>query len=295
MSSKKKMKKISLTLIVLSIIILSGLSHCDKVKNPRINSSNLTGSNYVEKNNYSISNIKKVLLEDYTGHTCGNCPKAASKAEDLMTQYADTLIEMAVHVGSFAEPTPIYTDDYRTSAGTDWDNFFGISAAGLPKGMINRTGYPNNNIYSYTQWASVIPPLIRTAPKIIIKIKTQYDTVNRVLNVLHQFYFKQSFSNDLYFNTVLIEDSIVGKQKDYSQNPDEVDNYVFRNMLRGSLNGSWGNLLKSAPINVNDSTSKSINGYYVNTSFKDKRLYIISFVYDNTTKEIIQSEKVKIR
>lgn len=269
---------------------------CDKIKYPKENTFVLTGNNFIEKDNYSFCNIKKVLLEDYTGHTCGNCPKAASKAEELKSLYKDTLIVVAVHAGSFADPTPSYPADYRTTVGTDWDNFFGVSAAGLPKGMINRTGYlTTTHIYSYTQWSSVIPALIRTSPWAIIKLKTLYDTVNRVLNVQHIVKFNQNFSNDVYLISVIVEDSIIGKQKDYSVYPDDVENYVFRYMLRGSLNGSWGSTLKSAPINANDSVVKNIDGYYVRTDFNDKRIYVVSFIYDNVTKEVIQCEKVKIR
>ncbi|GIV26939.1 MAG: hypothetical protein KatS3mg027_0753 [Bacteroidia bacterium] len=285
------MKKVFFLIFTLFVII-----SCDKVKNPREANTSLVGVNYIEKDNSSVVNIKKVLLEDYTGHTCGNCPKAATKAEELKAQYKDTLIVIAVHVGSFAEPTPSYPADYRTTVGTDWDNFFGVSAAGLPKGMINRVGFPStSHIYSYTQWASVVPTLIRTSPKVTLYLKTQYDTVNRVLNVQHKIKFLQNFSNDVYLNTLIIEDSIVGKQKDYSVYPDDVENYMFRYMLRSSLNGSWGNLVKSAPINVNDSITKNINGYYLSPNFKDKQVYVVTFLYDNVTKEVIQCEKVKIR
>lgn len=286
-----KFKKLYL-FICLALLIIS----CDKVKNPRVNNNTAIGSNYIEKDNSAIYNIKKVLLEDYTGHTCGNCPKAAAKAEELKALYQDTLVVIAVHVGSFAEPTPSYPADYRTPAGTNWDNFFGISAAGLPKGMINRVNYPTtSHIYSYTQWASVIPTLIRISPPVIIKMKTQYDTSNRVLNVLHNIIFNQNISNDLYLNSLIVEDSIIGKQKDYSVYPDDVDNYMFRYMLRGSLNGSWGNLVKSAPINAGDSIQKNINGFYINANWNDKHLYVVSFVYDNANKQILQAEKVKIR
>lgn len=287
------MKATVLSIFISIILLYIG---CDKVKNPRVANITATGKNYVEKDNYNKVSIKKVLLEDYTGHTCGNCPRAAQKAEELKNIYQDTLIEIAVHAGSFADPTPSYPADYRTSVGTDWDNFFGVSAAGLPKGMINRIGYPTTtHIYSYTQWSSIIPNLIRTSPKLLLKIKTQYDTLNRVLNVLHQIKFTQNISNDIYLNTIIIEDSIIGKQKDYSVYPDDVENYVFRYMLRGALNGSWGTLVKSAPIYVNDSINQNINGYYLNPTFNDKRIYVVSYVYDNTTKEILQCEKVKIR
>ncbi len=270
---------------------------CDYVKNAKTNIGPINvGSNYVSRNNLSKIRFQKVLIEDYTGHTCGNCPKAAAKAEALMSQYGDTVVMLGVHVGYYAEPSlPTYPADYRTPAGTDWDNFFGVSSSGLPKGMISRVNYPASNILSYTQWSSAILPLIHVPVKATLKVFTDYDTTHRILNVKNTAIFNSSFGNDLYICNVVAEDSIVGKQKDYSQSPDEVDNYTFHYMLRGAINGSWGNVLKSAPINVNDSTTKNFNGFSVSGSFNDKRLYVISFVYDNSTKQVIQCEKVKIR
>ena len=40
---------------------------------------------------------KKILLEDYTGHKCGNCPRAAEKAEELKEIYGDQLKKVASH------------------------------------------------------------------------------------------------------------------------------------------------------------------------------------------------------
>jgi thiol-disulfide isomerase/thioredoxin len=41
---------------------------------------------------------RRVLLEDFTGHTCNNCPAAAVIAEGLQTFYGeDQLILVGVH------------------------------------------------------------------------------------------------------------------------------------------------------------------------------------------------------
>jgi hypothetical protein len=49
--------------------------------------------------------VKKVLVEDYTGHTCGNCPAAARMLNDTIKPlYGDRLIVLGIHAGYFAEP-----------------------------------------------------------------------------------------------------------------------------------------------------------------------------------------------
>ena len=48
-----------------------------------------------------------VLIEDFTGQTCLNCPRAAETIEKLQEQYgADTVIAVAIHSGPLAlKPT----------------------------------------------------------------------------------------------------------------------------------------------------------------------------------------------
>ena len=94
---------------------------------------------------------------------------------------------------------------------------------------------------------------------------------------------------------VITEDSIIGPQKDYTKNPDVITNYVFMNMLRGDINGSWGTVLKNAPIVANDSISTSFNNFSISSTFNDKQLYLVGFVSDAITREVLQVEKVKIR
>ena len=74
---------------------------------------------------------KKILLEDYTGHKCGNCPRAAEKAEELKEIYGVQLIPIAIHAGFFASDFGgNFTTDFTSIAGNEWDTFFGNSAAG---------------------------------------------------------------------------------------------------------------------------------------------------------------------
>lgn len=121
--------------LLLGFVILLILGACDKIDKPRENTTSLIGVNYIERDNYAVAGFNKVLLEDYTGHTCGNCPRAAEKAEELKTLYKDSLIVIAVHAGSFANPTSSYPNDYRTNVGTDWDNFFWSFCCWITKGL----------------------------------------------------------------------------------------------------------------------------------------------------------------
>src|SRR5687768_4725486 len=91
----KRFFKLILCLIVYSIY----LSSCDKVKDPY--STTLDGGGDTTA---TVVKVRKVLLEEYTGHRCGNCPPAAVTAQTLKSTYGERLVVMTVHAGFFAEP-----------------------------------------------------------------------------------------------------------------------------------------------------------------------------------------------
>jgi hypothetical protein len=121
-------------LAILSSILI--IISCDVEEGPFI----------TDYNSY-INPDKKVLIEDFTGHLCPNCPNAARELDAIHDIYGDQIIGMAVHVSTtFARPyssnqAPNFQYDFRTQWGDNWDAFYETSSIGLPAGMINRIGF----------------------------------------------------------------------------------------------------------------------------------------------------------
>ncbi len=296
------MKPLKISLIL--TLTLAVFMACDKVQNPLPLKETAVGSNFITKTNASKAHFKKVLLEDYTGHQCGNCPAAAIVADNLGNQYKDTIIVLAVHAGFFSRTNATYPTSYTTTAGNDWDGSsgFGVSAVGNPNGMVNRKVYPSFTlIQKETAWPASVA-VAKNDPFIVrVELTTNYDTSAKALNVKTKLKFAATYANDVKLNLVVMQDSLVGDQKDYSVNPDHVYDYKFMHMLRGDINGSWGVTAKLAPIAVNDSAVVENNNFSVNSlftpqiPFNDKKLYVVAIVYDAITREVLQVEKVKIR
>lgn len=270
---------------------------CDKVKQPGIVKSIVVGSNFDSVSNADLSGFKKTLLEDYTGHKCGNCPAAARLAASLTAQYQSSLVVIAVHAGFFAKTNSQFPTSYTTTVGNDWDGAsgFNVSAVGNPNGMVNRKQYPGFQLIHKDTWATTVA-LAKNDPFVVkMDILSRYDKSARALNVETKLTFLQSYANNVKLQLVLTEDSIIGPQLDYSQTPDHIEHYHFEHMLRASLNGSWGDLAKSAPITPLSTVSLKNENFPVDSKFNDRHLYLVAFVYDEVTKVVLQVEKLKIR
>jgi hypothetical protein len=242
----------------------------------------------------TIAAVRKVLLEDYTGHTCVNCPAAAITARSLEELHEGKLVVMAVHAGYFAEPgAGEYALDLTTQAGNDWNSEFAPSL--YPSGMVDRKLFDGVRILGPGKWGNSIDQVIALPPDVQMKITNQYDPGSRrVISTVYN-RFITPLTGEYTLTVCILEDSIIGAQKNSNPNIGPSPNwygYVFNDVLRGSLNGSFGEVLTTSP----DIKLTYLGRYSskIDTSFVAKNCWILAFVSNSATREIIQVEKKKI-
>lgn len=276
-------QKILISLIIISFII----SSCDKIEAPYIREHH-------NGNDTTTPGIRKVLLEDYTGHKCINCPTAAFLAHDLEDFYNGKLIIMSVHAGFFALPgSGDYTADFRTPAGDELDSYFEVSAHGNPKGMVNRTAYNQILLLEPGNWGQAVAQLINLPSETEIDISLAYHSATRKLDGTVSVEFTAEPDGNFYLCIYVVEDHIIAPQKNNDNSlgptPDWLD-YEHHNVLRGAVNGTWGEALNDSPILVNDSFQKNFTGFQIKNEWNDNNCSILAFVYHQDTKSILQVE-----
>jgi hypothetical protein len=127
---------------------------------------------------------RKVFVEDYTGHKCGNCPAAADTLKYINKKISRyKLLPLAIHAGFFANINASYPTDLRNPVSTAYDNVFGVSSAGNPNGLINRGGFGTGGfIKAYSTWEGEVAQMLSRPAKFEIKIRNTFTTSNNNLN-----------------------------------------------------------------------------------------------------------------
>ncbi len=274
------------TLFIFSLVLLFSLIliSCDEITSDYKQS--------VNKNIDTSQNARKILIEDYTGFRCGNCPAAAEVARDITALYPGRVILMTVHSGFFAIPTKSHPYDFRTPEATEWDGFFGISDAGNPNGMVNRINYDGSRIITPSKWSAAVNSLLTSEPEMKIELNVFYSINRKEITVdADVTYMKEGNSNHRIVVAIL-EDSIVQYQTDYRKTPPDIEDYVHNHVFRTTMNSTWGEQLYSGDIKAGDVIKKSYT--YKIPEGKDwriEKLKIVAFVHDNNTKEILQAEE----
>lgn len=276
------------TLLALAsfFIALLGFIACDKV------------TDIYETPPEPIDNRRKILIEDYTGHKCGNCPRAARFIYDsLQVVYPGQIISFSVHAGFFAKPLPTPgagcdTVDYRCDAGNKWDTLFQVTAQGNPTGMVNRVRDNADHVLYSSEWAAAVAELFEKEADALIEIENTYGSANRTLTTTVKTNFLKSLPGTYRLVVVVTEDNLVSCQKDDDAVPVIVQDYVHRHVLRHAINGHLGEAIALNPQSE-DLESKTYS-YVLNSNWIDNNCSIVAFVYNQDTNEIIQAEERKI-
>lgn len=291
------------------LLIISSMVSCDFVKNanPPLEPSNTGGpaTNVYITDSTTNSNPsqRKVLVEDYTGHKCGNCPAAADVLKALETQYMGKIVPLAVHAGFFSTINANYPSDFRTTAGNAYDTQFGNSAAGNPNGLTNRNGYGTGGfIKAYSAWGSEVSQQITQAPKFQLFIKYKYDSGTLLLST--DVKVKSLTTNTGVYKVVVLlsEDSVIAEQLDYRlpSGSQFVTNYEFDHMLRGAINSEWGDVVFTGGAILNSTQTLSTTNFQIKSTYKIPKCHVIAYIYDanpasSTYYEVLQVEEVKLK
>jgi hypothetical protein len=222
---------------------------------------------------------KNVLLEDYTGVKCTNCPEAAEIAAELKRTYGDSLIIVSIHAGIHARPSGIFAD-FRTEAGEAYNTYYGFSS--YPIGLVDRYSYSGDVKIDRYKWGGAVRERMSRETPVNMHIDNGWDEARREVTVT----VESSFTNNktdrdaLALQLWIIEDNIVSPQT-VGTNINRT--YVHNHLFRASINDIWGSDL-----------SNNIHTYVLPNEWKVEDCSIVAFIYHKEDKSILQCVEKKI-
>lgn len=314
-----------LFLIGISIALAGTFTSCDEVENPFPPSVNVeldtncypgVWSNYVNNEWPDLASLpndnpnRNVLIEDYTGHQCGNCPDEASDVHALYEANPSRIKVATIHasiqgMSGLQETANDYPVDFTNPNGLALGNFFGTTLTntgffGNPGINFSRKGNPMfttaGNFSAYNN--NVLNSDLKVNIKAVVNYFSQtegyflHTEIEKVDN---------SLSTDNLATTVyIIEDSLVAPQS-YTNQGGLVTDYVHRDIHRGNLSGS------TMGIDLNQGEEKDGKFYFsysaklLNQLASDgsvgtknpENMHLLIYVYDKTTYEVYQVIKKK--
>lgn len=224
---------------------------------------------------------RAVLIEDYTGQYCVNCPRATEEIERLIEQYGDSVvIPVAIHSGPFSkqkgEPSPLYTE-----VGDQYFTHWNLSSQ--PVGLVDRLYGPMP--FSYTDWgAGVNYEIAFEAPVAFVTTISSDGPDRAMINVQTIGLDAERVSGKL--QVWLVEDSI----DSFQLMPDgsKVDHYNHMHVFRASVNDPWGDevAVSHGEVAIKDYTIT------MDPSWVPEHCAVVTFLFDENG--VLQVAKKKL-
>lgn len=298
------MKLLKEVFFIFSIGILFSFYSCDRIENPipivegGLNwdlfpdgdSTDYTWPTWTTNTN----SLQNVLLEDFTGHTCTNCPAAAVIAKGLEDANPGRVFIASIHasIGNAfqAVSPPEFTTNFTTEAGNTYANDI-PSFFGNPSGTINRQGggLGSSVWFLSSAWTNTTFTALTNTPKANLQVQTNYYPQSKGLFIHTESEFLTTLTGDYALVIYLIRKSVVSPQK--LANGTVEEEYHHHNVLTNVINGTWGNTIASAPVSgevVYNNFAIELPDNANDDTYNTDNLSLIVYVYNKSTYEVLQ-------
>ena len=183
-----------------------------------------------------INYTKRVLIEDYTGTWCGNCPRV-THALDLVMSQSSYIVPVAIHRSS-SNPADANYDPYNYDTSE-------------LEAIVNISGYPRALLNRLTRWQPLeqnnIPQVINLTqgenPKLGLAMDVEVD--NNTINLDLKIQFSKDFTN-LKYVVYVLENGLIYDQVNYTNfytGPGYIVDFEHNHVLRACLTPLLGETL----------------------------------------------------
>lgn len=221
-----------------------------------------------------------VLLEEFTGQKCVNCPDAHRVIEALEEKYGDNLIVVSIHGGGDAFS---YSEDrvsfgLRTEQGQAYCDSYGI--ASLPAGVVNRT----SGVQNYDKWETIIRSELARPSSVEIDLASELRSDGSAGDITVTVTPHANLNGRLQLWA--IESGIIARQLSLNGS---IPNYEHNNVFRAAVNGADGE-----PLAL---TIREPQTYTYTLPLKEKwtpaNMEIVAFVY-TPSDGVLQAAKIPL-
>ncbi len=236
--------------------------------------------------------IRKVLVEEMSGHQCGNCPAAGELVHNLKKNtFAGQMVVITIHAGALSNPKSSgesFTTDYRTPEGNALYNELNPFDV-VPLGLVER----RDRIVGVGAYESRITQALQQVPEAGIRIFNCFEPDSlRLTTVIDVKYLAPGGEND-HLAVYLIEDNIVDWQKDYRYSEPDLPAYTHHDLLRSAINGVWGEPISDEPISPDSQFRKSYS-FDLKPSWNADNCKVVAFLYNRDSKVVRQAEEMPV-
>lgn len=228
---------------------------------------------------------RTVLVMDFTGMRCTNCPVAAETLHNSAAKYPGSVVVVGIHAKAAGDFTLPLGMDLTAPVADVYYNFF--KPAALPSASIDGGAVLSGT--ELPKWTEQIDlDVAKTAPADIM-LTPAYDATTRELTVSYDVRFNEMHAEETSILLWIIENDIIGFQlTSTGLNPEYNHNHV----LRASVNGDWGEELGKGF--VTEQTCSGEAKIKLDEAWNADNCQVVGFIFNTSSKAVNQAAAVDV-
>lgn len=220
----------------------------------------------------AVESQRVVLLEEFTGQRCINCPAAHDIVKSLKSQYGEQLITVAIHATAqgIAEGTNQIFVGLMQPEGDEYAKKWDITAP--PAGVVNR----RSGRLAPADFASVVREEMKRSTPLALQVDAKVENGQLVCHV--DMMSSESINGKLQL--WVTESHIIAMQSDQTKGliKDYEHNHVYRACIKASANqDAWGE-----DVAIKENIAMSFDRQIaVKDNWNPENLSVVAFVYND--------------
>lgn len=250
--------------ILAATALAVGFASCDEVK---------------EDERFSMADginpERKVLVEEFTGQYCPNCPLGHEALDGIKKMYGENAVVVSIHAGDMASDFEGY--GLKTPEGDTYAAAYGVQQ--YPSAVINRN---TSALSDRSLWQGSVLMGGLMAPSVSIDLKAEIS--GGELKITSDLAARSSEVSGSY-QVWITEDNIDTFQQD---GDNVLPSYIHNHVYRASVNGVGGESVK-----IPTSATSLTHTIKLNSLWNTSNLNVVAFVYNNSG--VLQAQEIRVK
>ncbi|MFK8045425.1 MAG: Omp28-related outer membrane protein [Crocinitomicaceae bacterium] len=296
--------------IFFSLALLVSLYSCDKIDQPFVQIEGLDTSLYEGGNfiNYKVptfgantNSLRNVLIEDFTGHTCGFCPPAAERAKVLEENNPNRVFSVAIHAAPNAAGTGTF-QSVKTSGSKFRRDFTTPEGKGIASYLFNSYGGDGNPVGNisrvkplflpHQQWTSYTDSLLQTNLIANVQVESSFFPGTRGVYIHSEVEFLAAVDGEFAVVIYAVDNEVIDWQK---VNITDMPDYKHHNVHIGNVfaGETFGRTFVNGPVAVGEKFRNDFS-YQLPVDLPKEDMHFLIFVVNKGSEEVLQVIKHEI-
>ena len=235
---------------------------------------------------------RNVLLLEFTGWKCVNCPGAAIVAHTLVSALNENIVVVAMHPEGHGFTSPENSvNALSTTEAMEYLEFYSDPNSSLdalptdvpfPTGVVNGVKFGGEYLQGKDEWIAQVMGQRAIAPDCFIDLTYSKDGGHKVVATITPD-TAMNMNYNVSLQMWLVENNIVAPQASQGSN------YVHQHVFRKALNPLWGD-----ELGVLSGVTTKEYSFEIESRYVVDNCAVVAVLINTDTKEVIQTSQVAL-